>query len=44
VLSKGRVMTQIEVPLEQPRRWEVLMEDERFKSLSALVLQKVRAA
>ena len=44
VLSKGRVMTQIDVPLEQPRRWEVLMEDERFKSLSALVLQKVRAA
>jgi NitT/TauT family transport system ATP-binding protein len=44
VLSKGRVMTEIEVPLEQPRRWEALMEDERFKSLSALVLQKVRAA
>jgi NitT/TauT family transport system ATP-binding protein len=44
VLSKGHVMAEIEVPLETPRRWDRLMDDERFKSLSALVLQKVRAA
>ena len=44
VLSKGLVMTEIDVPLEHPRRWDAMMEDERFKALSALVLQKVRAA
>ena len=44
VLSKGHVMAEIDVPLEHPRHWDTLMEDERFKSLTALVLQKVRAA
>ena len=44
VLSKGSVMAQIDVPLEHPRHWDTLIEDEAFKALSALVLQKVRAA
>ncbi|MFP5407054.1 MAG: ABC transporter ATP-binding protein [Gammaproteobacteria bacterium] len=44
VLSKGRVLDEIDVPLEHPRQWDALMEDERFKALTALVLQKVRAA
>jgi NitT/TauT family transport system ATP-binding protein len=44
VLSKGRVMDEIEVPLEHPRQWDALIEDEQFKALTALVLQRVRAA
>jgi len=44
VLSAGRVLTEIDVPLPHPRRWDALMDDERFKSLSSLVLQKVRSA
>jgi NitT/TauT family transport system ATP-binding protein len=44
VMSKGRVASEIEVPLEHPRRWDVLNEDDSFKSLCASVLQKVRSA
>ena len=44
VLSKGHVMAEIEVPIAHPRRWDDLMEDERFKALSSEVLHKVRAA
>ncbi len=44
VLSKGRVMNEIEVPLEHPRRWDTLNDDERFKSLTSLVLLQVRSA
>lgn len=44
VLSRGSVLTEIEVPIAHPRRWDALMDDERFKSLSSQVLQKVRAA
>jgi len=44
VLSRGTVLTEIEVPLAHPRRWDALIDDDRFKSLSALVLQKVRSA
>jgi NitT/TauT family transport system ATP-binding protein len=44
VLSRGSVMTEIDVPLPHPRRWDTLMDDERFKSLAAQVLHKVRTA
>ena len=44
VLSRGRVLDEIDVPLGHPRQWDTLMEDERFKALASLVLQKVRAA
>lgn len=44
VLSKGHVLTEIEIPLPHPRRWDALMENESFKALSSLVLQKVRSA
>jgi NitT/TauT family transport system ATP-binding protein len=44
VLSKGQVMDQVQVPLPHPRRWDDLVEDERFKTLSAQVLQRVRSA
>jgi NitT/TauT family transport system ATP-binding protein len=44
VMSKGLVMSELEVPLAHPRRWDALDEDEAFKSLCSLVLQKVRSA
>jgi NitT/TauT family transport system ATP-binding protein len=44
VLSKGRVLDQVEVKLRRPRVWDDLIEDETFKRLSAQVLQMVRAA
>jgi NitT/TauT family transport system ATP-binding protein len=44
VLSKGRVMDEIAVDLQHPRKWDDLIENDRFKSLSARVLQRVRAA
>jgi NitT/TauT family transport system ATP-binding protein len=44
VLSKGRVLDQIEIDLPRPRVWDDLIEDDRFKRLSAQVLQMVRAA
>ncbi len=44
VLSKGRVLDQIEVPLARPRVWDDLIEDETFKKLSNQVLQMVRSA
>jgi NitT/TauT family transport system ATP-binding protein len=44
VLSKGQVMDQLDVPLPHPRRWDDLVEDDRFKALSAQVLQRVRSA
>jgi NitT/TauT family transport system ATP-binding protein len=44
VLSKGRVLQDLEIPLPRPRRWETLTEDEGFKRLSAQVLQLVRSA
>jgi len=44
VMSQGRVLEEIEVPLAHPRRWDVLVEDDAFKSLSARVLQRVRTA
>jgi NitT/TauT family transport system ATP-binding protein len=44
VLSKGRVLDQIEVALPRPRVWDDLIEDETFKRLSAQVLHMVRSA
>jgi NitT/TauT family transport system ATP-binding protein len=44
VLSKGRVLDQVEVALPRPRVWDNLIEDETFKRLSAQVLHMVRSA
>ncbi|HEX8167339.1 MAG TPA: ABC transporter ATP-binding protein [Beijerinckiaceae bacterium] len=44
VLSKGRVLKELEVPLPRPRRWDDLVESDAFKSLSGQVLGLVRAA
>ena len=44
VLSKGRVLTEVAVPLARPRAWDALMEDPQFKALAAKVLQQVRSA
>ena len=44
VLSKGCVLDDMPISLPRPRVWDQLMEDDSFKSLSAQVLQKVRAA
>ena len=44
VLSKGRVLEQVEIDLPRPRSWDTMMENETFKQLSARVLQLVRAA
>ncbi len=44
VLSKGRVLKEIDIDLPRPRRWDALIEDDRFKTLSGQVLQLVRSA
>jgi taurine transport system ATP-binding protein len=44
VLSQGRVLEEIDVPLPHPRKWDALVEDDTFKSLSARVLARVRSA
>lgn len=44
VLSQGRVKEEIPVELAHPRRWDVLMNDDRFKELCSHVLQQVRTA
>ena len=44
VLSKGRILKEIAVPLPRPRAWDLLTEDAAFKALSAQVLQLVRSA
>jgi NitT/TauT family transport system ATP-binding protein len=44
VLSKGRILQELGVPLARPRRWDVLTEDAEFKRLSGQVLQLVRSA
>ena len=44
VLSRGRVLKELGVPLPRPRAWDLLTEDSAFKALSAQVLQLVRAA
>jgi NitT/TauT family transport system ATP-binding protein len=44
VLSKGRVLRELEVNLPRPRVWEALHEDSTFKALTGQVLSLVRAA
>jgi NitT/TauT family transport system ATP-binding protein len=44
VLSKGRILDQVDVDLRRPRVWDDLVNDDEFKRLSARVLQMVRAA
>ncbi len=44
VLSKGRVLKEIDVPLARPRSWDALIENAQFKALSGHVLQMVRSA
>ena len=44
VLSKGRVLDEIEVGLPRPRQWDALIESDSFKALSGRVLHLVRAA
>jgi NitT/TauT family transport system ATP-binding protein len=44
VLSKGRVLKDLDVVLPRPRSWNALNEDVQFKSLSGRVLQLVRSA
>jgi NitT/TauT family transport system ATP-binding protein len=44
VLSKGRVLKEIGVPLPRPRAWGALHEDAQFKALTGEVLKLVRAA
>jgi len=38
------VLEEIAVDLPRPRVWDDLIEDDRFKALSARVLQLVRSA
>ena len=44
VLAQGRLLAEVEVPLERPRSWDRLVQDEAFKELSNRVLQLVRSA
>ena len=44
VLSKGRILKEIGVPLPRPRAWDLLTEDAAFKALCGQVLQLVRSA
>jgi NitT/TauT family transport system ATP-binding protein len=44
VLSKGRILDQVDVNLRRPRVWDDIVNDDEFKRLSASVLQMVRAA
>jgi NitT/TauT family transport system ATP-binding protein len=44
VLSKGRVLEEVAIPLARPRVWDALVEDDDFKALSNRVLQLVRSA
>lgn len=44
VLSKGRVLEEIDVNLPRPRSWDELHEDDSFKALTGRVLQLVRSA
>src|SRR5690606_19141703 len=44
VLSKGLVLEEVDIPLDRPRSWDRLVQDETFKELSNRVLQLVRSA
>ncbi len=44
VLSKGRVLAELAVPLPRPRVWDRLIEHPEFKALAGRVLTMVRSA
>jgi NitT/TauT family transport system ATP-binding protein len=44
VLSKGRVLGEVPVPLPRPRVWDRLIENAGFKAHAAQVLGMVRSA
>jgi NitT/TauT family transport system ATP-binding protein len=44
VLSKGRILAEIDVAVPRPRTWEKLNEDAAFKMLTGRALQLVRSA
>jgi len=44
VLSKGRVLDELGVPLPRPRAWTALNDDAQFKAITGRVLQLVRSA
>src|SRR5206468_8260308 len=44
VLSKGRVLNELAIPLPRPRAWEALIEVAALQALSKQVLDLVRAA
>ena len=44
VLSGGRVLDEVAVDLPRPRRWDDLVDSDRFKTLSGKVLHLVRSA
>jgi NitT/TauT family transport system ATP-binding protein len=44
VLSKGRVLKELDLALPRPRTWDLMNEDGAFKVLSAEVLNLVRSA
>ena len=44
VLSAGRVLDEVAVDLPRPRRWNDLVDSDRFKTLSGKVLHLVRSA
>jgi NitT/TauT family transport system ATP-binding protein len=44
VLSKGRILDDVEIDLPRPRIWDDLVESDTFKALSGRVLHLVRSA
>ncbi len=44
VLTRGNVLAEVDIPLDRPRSWDKLVEDDTFKALSNKVLQLVRSA
>jgi len=44
VLSKGKVLAEIDVAVPRPRTWDAINEDTAFKALTSRALQLVRSA